>query len=1244
MIENTAVNTDDKFKRAIGILYAAKQDGIDILLNNGQLQIKVPDDRNIDNDLLQQIRDYKQLLIEFLSDNTWQAKSSTGNYKRVNRHDGNSIQHVPLSFSQERIWFIHQLEGSVQYHSADVLKLTGKLNITALSSSLQSIVNRHDVLRTVIREEEGGTYQYVKEKDHWQLQITDNRLHRRGSGDLQQYIDQLINEPFDLLHDDMLRVQLIILSEEEHILVVTMHHIASDGWSRSVFINELAALYKAFEENSPIPLPPLELQYADYAIWQRQYLQGELLEKKLAYWKEKLSGVSPLQLPTDLIRPAVQSSVGTSIDFSFSKVLSEQLQQLSQQQGTTLFMTLLAAFKVLLYRYSGQEDICVGTSVADRQQPEIEDLIGFFVNTLALRSEVKGELTFTELLQQVKATTLQAYEHGEVTFEKVVEAVVKERDASRSPLFQVMLVLNNTLEVPELRLGDVVATRQPIVHNSSKFDLTFFLAKTPAGLKGTVAYSTNLYTVSTIQKLIAHFLELLSSIVKAPSEKIGKLKMLSFPEEQQLLQEFSSTTVAYPKDKSVVELFEEQVTARPDSVAVVFEDNQLTYRQLNERANQLAHYLRSKGVQGEMLVPLCIAPSPEMIVGMMGIMKAGAAYVPIDPEYPAERINHILNDSNAVVAVTSKGSNAQCFTGTGVGIVTVDDEELFAQPTQNIIVHSPKPNHLAYVIYTSGSTGRPKGVLIEHRNLVDYLFGLKHSIQIDQCASFALVSAISTDLGNTVLYSSLVFGGALHLFSKETLSNAEKLHHYFNERAIDCIKIVPSHWKALAAEWGLLLPAKMLVFGGEALPTSVIEDIKASGAKCSVINHYGPTETTVGKLLHPVNDNRTYKNTIPIGRPFSNTQVYVLTKDEALCPVGVPGELYIGGDGVARGYLNNPDLTDRKFVLNPFKNEGAQRLYRTGDLVKYLQDGHIEFIGRIDEQVKIRGYRIELGEIEAVLKQSGLVEQAVVLARESDKGDKQLVGYIVMDGLPNREAVVSYLKYQLPEYMVPSLWVEMESLPLLPNGKIDKKALPDPHHTKSPENDTVAPQSEVETKLAGIWQKLLEVEEIGINDNFFELGGHSLLAIHLISLIRKQLEVDVTIGDIFDYPTIKSLAAHFRQQLSITVLPPIKIQARPERLPLSFGQERLWFIDQLEGSVQYHRPEVLRIRGELNRDMLASALHSIIQRHEVLRTAIKGMTAKFTSTLSIKKDGNWKLLMALIFNTTRKVYNNTLNS
>ena len=1109
---------------------------------------------------------------------------------------------LPLSYSQERLWFIDQMEGSVGYHIPSVLRLTGTLNKAALRSALQEIVSRHEVLRTVYKEEGGQPRQEIQEKDKWKLE-EGKTFHKEDKEALQRYIHQTIKTPFDLSKDYMLRATLIEQEEQEHLLVVTMHHIASDGWSMPVIVREVASLYRSYAANKPTELTPLELQYADYAIWQRNYLKGEVLEKKIKYWKEKLEGIAPLELPIDYPRPLVQGTSGSSIKFNIEKEQAEGLNKLSKQEGATLFMTLLAGLNILLQKYSGQEDISVGTPVANRMQQEIEGLVGFFVNTLALRSQVSGGQSFRELLQQVKGTMLEAYEHQEVPFEKVVEAVVKERDLGRTPLFQVMLVLQNTPDTGKVELGGLQLSGEPVATTTAKFELTFSINETASGLQGSVDYNTGLFKEETVAELVSHYKTLLGSIVQAPVEKISNLKMLGAEEEHQLLQTYNDTAVDYPRDKSITDLFEEQAQQTPEATAVLFEEEVLTYKELNERSNQLASYLRSKGVSAETLVPVCMERSAGMIIAILGILKAGGAYVPIDPEYPAERISYMLEDTAATVIVSSQAikQKLQLIT-TGIEVIDIASEEITKEKAGNPKI-AINPNHLAYVIYTSGSTGKPKGVMVEHQAVLDHCFGLIKSAGLKECRSFALFAPLVFDAGHAIIFSSLFLGASLNVLSKEQITDGEKLTAYLQKHPVDCIKIVPSVWLSYSVENNKVLAKKVMIFGGEGFNLKIPGELKKLQYQGSAYNHYGPTEATIGKTIHTIDLQKSYTS-VPIGKPFSNTRIYILDTWNQLVPAGVAGELHIAGEGLARGYLNRPDLTAEKFIQDPFSNKEGAGLYKTGDKARWNSEGEIEYLGRIDEQVKIRGHRVELGEIENELAQAAGVSQSAVQAIEDKQGNKILVGYIVAKESFDKEKTATQLRSRLPEYMIPGIWVAIEQMPLTPNGKINKKALPKPEAGDTGGTTYVAPMNKTEEKLAAIWQELLGIERIGTADNFFERGGHSLLAMRLVSSIRRQLGMELPVKSLFLHPTIAQLASYL-QQSDAALMPAIEVKARPQKIPLSFSQERLWFIDQLEGSVQYHLPTVLRLKGKLDTEALSHALQQIVNRHEVLRTVFK---------------------------------------
>lgn len=1132
--------------KAIDILYSAKQDGIEIILDNDQLQLKLPKKGSVNKNLLEEIRSNKKSIIDFLKDH----EKINGNGHKLNKFDRASIQHIPLSFSQERLWFIDQLEGSVQYHIPAVLRFKGLLNKEALAFSLQSIINRHEVLRSVIQEKGGEAFQYIKEKDSWQLVTVDGAHYNQDSKALQQYIDRSISKPFDLSKDDMMRVHLIALNEQEHVLVLTMHHIVSDGWSLSIFIRELVAFYRSYIENSPAQVQPLELQYADYALWQRQYLQGEVLDKKVRYWKEKLQGVTFLPLPTDYARPAVQSTKGALISFNLDKEVSDQLQHLSHKQGITLFMTLLASFKVLLYHYTNQEDICVGTPSAGRQQQEVEELIGFFVNTLALRSEVSGDDTFLELLQQVRTTMLEAYDHQDVPFEKVVNAVVKERDMSRHPLFQVMFVLQNTPAAPEVHLGAVELLEETVSHNTSKFDITLGLRETADGLQGGIEYSTDLFKEATIERMIKHYKELLFSIIKEPRQKIGALSMVTAAEKQQLLEEFNNTAVPYPKDKSVIDLFEEQAAKTPNAVAVVFEEEQLTYRELNEKANQLGHYLKGKGIQPGNNVGLLSYRRIEMVISILGILKAGGVYVPFNTEYPAERLKYIIEDAAITHIVYTDDELLNLFELGEYEFINFNEAVVSSTQSPDVHIGIDSP---VYIMYTSGTTGHPRGIRVSNENIIKLVYepgeiSVKPEDRMLQWSNYAFDGSVYE------IYSSLLKGASLHLIQNQWASDIDELSRVIKEQKITVCFITTALFNTfIDIDPVVLKGLRKILFGGEMVSLSHVHKAFSVVGPGKIVHVYGPTETTVYATYFPV-ENVSENSIVPIGRPLANTKLLVLNKNKQLVPIGVPGELYIGGASVSLGYVNNEVLTSEKFIADPFCIEPASKVYKTGDLGRWLEDGNIEFMGRRDDQVKIRGYRIELGEIENVLQQSRLVSGVVVLAKEDISGNKRLVGYIVPEGTFDKHAIITYLQGRLPGYMVPVHWVELQRLPLTPNGKVDKKALPEPEFAISVGEQRIAPQNEAEKLLAEIWGELLKIQDVGVKDNFFELGGHSLMVLQLVDRVRK-LGVKIEAKDLFAHQTIEQQSNFIATSLKLLQTATegnyiIPIQPEGNRIPL----------------------------------------------------------------------------------------------
>ncbi|HEY0053891.1 MAG TPA: amino acid adenylation domain-containing protein [Pedobacter sp.] len=909
-------------------------------------------------------------------------------------------ERIPLSFSQERLWFIDRLEGSLQYHVPAVLRLTGKLNIEALNNSFQQIVNRHEALRTVILEQDGKPYQLINPQNKWSLIFVNGSDFVSNTTLLQSHVNELIKRPFDLSKDEMMRGHLIELNDE-YLLVVTLHHISSDGWSRSVLVRELVELYNAHEENRSANLPELAVQYADFAIWQRKYLQKEVLDKKLDYWKNQLEGVATLQLPTDYTRPAMASTNGAFSHFFIDKKLAENLQALSQQQGATLFMTLIASFKVLLHRYSGQEDICVGTPIAGRLQQETESLIGFFVNTLALRNKVTSSFTFTEVLQSVKVNTLEAYANQEVPFEKVVETVVKERELNRNPLFQVMFVLRNTPEIPELRLGNVKLTPESFGHNTAIFDIQFFITETVNGLEGVIEYNTDLYNGETIKKLGNHFTNVLRAVVETPTQSIGLLPMLSVDEREQILHGFNNTRVAYPQEVTLVDLIEKQVAQTSEAVAIVFEQTQLTYRELNERSNQLAHYLKGLGVQEDVLVPICLERSTEMIVAILGILKAGGAYVPIDPHYPAERISYMLKDTAASMVLCSKNSRLKL--PENVDIIELDGvhaEIISKQALQNLNL-AIRENSLAYVIYTSGSTGEPKGAMNEHKGIVNRLLWTQDYFKLGAADAVLQKTTFSFDVSVWELLWPLIAGSKLVFAKPDGHKDNQYLKFIIDSQNITLLHFVPSMLGVFLPDMqaGDCKSLRKVLCSGEALQPWQAMLFREKLPEAELYNLYGPTEAAIDVTCWKLPENSDPIGVVPIGGPVANTAIYILDGELNPVPAGCLGEIHLGGVQVGRGYLNRQDLTAEKFIPDPFSEDKGARMYKTGDIGRWLHDGNVEYIGRKDHQVKVRGYRIELGEIENALAELPMVDQSVMLAKEDTTGLKRLVGYIVLNSL-----------------------------------------------------------------------------------------------------------------------------------------------------------------------------------------------------------------------------------------------------
>ncbi len=1039
-----------------------------------------------------------------------------------------SREFAPLSFAQQRLWFLNQLEPeSPAYNESRAYRLSGVLDVAALQRALDQVVARHEVLRTNFVSVDGNPTQVIAGARPVELALIDLSAWPESGreAEARRLLAENVRRPFDLSRDPMLRVMLLHLDEQGHILLVVKHHIASDAWSSGIFWQELAEFYRSVISGGPCELSELPIQYADYAIWQRNRLQGEFLEAQLAYWKKQLDGVEPLRLPTDRRRSATSTYPGAKQSLTLAKELSDGLKALSRQQGATLFMTLLAAFQTLLNRYTGQTDIAVGTPIAGRTRLEVEKLIGFFVNTLVLRTDCSNDPTFRELLERVKQKAVDAYAHQEVPFEKIVEELQPERNFGSLPLFQVMFQLQNA---PRSSIVFSGLTLSPIevASGTAKFDLYLSMRDDPDGLKATLDYRAGLFDAATITRMLGHLQTLLEGIVENPERKISELPLLTEAEKHQLLVEWNDTKREYPKDKCIHELFEEQAEKTPDAIAVVFEDEQLTYRELNGKANQLAHYLRKLGVEPGVLVGICVERSLEMVIGLLGILKAGTAYVPLDPQYPKERLKFMLEDTRASIIVTQRRLRDRLPSHEAT-VVYLDDETAWATEPDENPVAAIRPENLLYVMYTSGSTGTPKGVSVVHRGVVRLVKNTDYA-ELTSDEVFLQFAPISFDASTFEIWGALLNGAKLIVFPPHTPS-LEELGRFIESYRVTTLWLTAALFHQMVdGHLSRFKGVRQLLAGGDVISVRHVEKCLHELRNCRLINGYGPTENTTFTCCYPMPDPKQVGHSVSIGRPIANTQVYVLDVRGNPAPVGVPGELYIGGDGLARGYLNQPELTREKFVPNPFSDEPGARLYRTGDLVRYRSDGTIEFLGRLDHQVKIRGFRVELGEIEAVLSQHPTVRETVVIIREEVMGEKRLVAYVVpsQEPAPSTSALRGFVQQKLPDYMIPSRFVFLDSLPLTPNGKIDRRTLPVPSEARDDCGSSyVAPHETVELQLVDIWEQLLGIHPIGTRDNFFDLGGHSLLAVRLVAEIEKAFGKNIPLAALFQAPTIEQLAS-----------------------------------------------------------------------------------------------------------------------
>lgn len=1134
-------------------------------------------------------------------------------------------EHYELSQAQKRMFIMSRFNKDItNYNITSQFNLNGKLVKDRLKDAFKELIKRHESLRTSFHTIQDEPMQKIHECVDFDIEY--HEFDNSDDEDIREKIDNMINNfirPFDLSKAPLLRAKLIKIDNNTHKLITDIHHIISDGVSEEILISELIKLYRLEE------LPLQRIQYKDYVMWQKEQVKTEKYKKQEKYWTELFNKEVPiLNMTTDYQRPNIRNFEGDSITFDIDNIITEKLKQISKENNATLYILLLTAYNILLHKYTGQEDIVIGSPIVGRTHSDLENVVGMFVNTLVMRNYPKSDMTFKEFLLQVKENTLKAFKNQDYQFDDLVSKLNIKRSTNMNPLFDTMFIMQ-TNNVRKVQLNDLKISEQRVKKDTSKFDITLEAEEVENGISFNLDYCTSLYKKETIYRLNRHFINLVDQIANNPEIKINEIDILTQEERNQMLIDFNNTKSIYPKDKTVHELFEEQAKIIPDEIAVVYEDNKITYKELNERANKLARTLRYKNIKNNDVVAIMIERSVEMIVCILSVLKAGGAYLPIDSKYPTTRKKYMLEDSKAKILLTQNILIDREKDELEIDTVFVDDEGSFNQDGSNLSNISNKDS-LLYVIYTSGSTGKPKGVMIKNNNVINLVYGLKQRIynKYQNKLNIALVAPYIFDASIKQIFPSLLLGHSLYIVPEDTRLSGSDLLNYYIKNSIEITDGTPMHIKMLSELKLTIKDTKLEEFliGGESLShTEVMNFLEKFQDNIPVItNVYGPTEccdiTTVYSIDY---DKLKHMNSIPIGKAIANVNIYIVDSNLNLQPIGVPGELCISGKGLSRGYLNSPELTEKKFINNPF-NDGT-KMYKTGDLVKWLPDGNIEYIGRMDNQVKIRGYRIELGEIKIVLEKFKSIQSAVVLVNNDESIGEQLVSYLVVrEGLKiEHEELKNYVKSELPSYMIPTKFTIIDKIPITSNGKIDKKELLETKGEQINFSNNNEPSNWIEELMMNIWTDILKTEKIGVNDEFFELGGHSLLATRLISKIRSSFKVDLPIIDVFKYSTIASLSYKVQKEMEkgkgIEELE-IKKFNYNNIIPLSFAQQRLWFFDQLEpNSPLYNVPKIIRMNGKLKLEALENSFNKIIDRHEIFRTTFKEINGEAVQVINTNK-------------------------
>ncbi|MBN2442196.1 MAG: amino acid adenylation domain-containing protein [Spirochaetales bacterium] len=1089
-------------------------------LNNRDIKLWVEEDKLkfiapkgiMTPEIKQEILNKKEAIIAFLKEH-----SSKINLLPPEVHPVSRDKEIPLSFNQQRVWFISQMDpNNAAYNNPVAVRIKGNPESYIIKEALKRMLLRHEILRTSFSIHNRKPVQVIN--NEMDLFFQEKKFEGvSAEKDLFEEINREIKTPFNLKNGPLFKSYLYQLGPNEYIFVLLIHHIISDGWSLGIFVKEFFILYEALTKNQTPVLPELKIQYADFAHWQRNWLKEDVLKEKIRYWKEKLKGELPVcDMPFDKSRPAVQTYNGRNYKWQISFKLTEKLNQLSQNADVTLFMVLLTAFNILIYRYTGVDDICLGIPVANRVRPELENLLGFFANTIVMRSDMSGDPVFIQLLKKIKQNTIEAYTHQDAPFEKLVEELKPERDLSRSPIYQIMFALQN-ITVPQLQQKDFSMEMLNLDNGTTQNDLSVYIEETENGLDGISVYNSDLFFHDSIVSLMEHFTRLLEGIVEDPEKQISEYDILT-EKTKQSFSLWNNTRTDFPGPSTLSELFEYAAARNPDNIAIIYKKKEITYGELNEKAQKIANFIRSKSDSTVNYIGLCMDRTDLLLTGLLGIIKSGNAYVPLDPFFPIDRLSYIIQDTDAPVIITEEKYRDFVPANDRHVIYLDTDWEMINRQEQIPYNAVRSSNDCAYVIHTSGSTGKPKGVMIPHYCVVNFLKSMEKKLGFLKQDRLLAVTTLSFDISILEIMLPLTTGGTIILADNEDVLDGRRLANLLREKNATFMQATPGTWRVLIGSGWKGMDNLTMLCGGEALPDGLAKELINMGAR--LFNMYGPTETTIWSSMTLIKADEK----ITIGTPVDNTQFYILDTHQKMVPVGVTGELYIGGYGVGKGYLNRPELTKEVFIPDPFSGNTGSRLYRTGDMVRWLPDGKVEYIGRIDNQVKVRGYRIELGEIESVLGEYPGILELVVIVREDIHQDKRIVAYLVAKEEPvPAETLTNYCSKKLPGYMIPSVFIWLETMPFTPNGKIDRKSLPAPS-TNRPELNTtfIVPKTEMEKQIAGIWQDALKIDSVGINDNFFNLGGHSLLLAEVHIRIQEILNREFSMIELFQYPTISS--------------------------------------------------------------------------------------------------------------------------